>query len=541
MSNKKTITTIDCTLRDGGYYNNWDFEPDLVQHYLQAMEDSEVDIVEIGFRFLPQNKFVGAFAYSTDEFLRDLRLPQKAKIGVMINAGEVLEYSDNIHETLDMLFHSKKNSPVSLVRIACHVSEVESSKEIALYLSQLGYDIGLNIMQISRYSNEKIEKVISEISLWDVIDVLYFADSLGNMSSDNVNSIIDLIKGNWNGPIGIHAHDNMGQALTNTVVAIKKGVSWVDATVLGMGRGAGNARMEFLLCELNRLGYSKYNSDALIYLVMEDFKLLHSKYEWGANFLYYISARDDIHPTYVQTMYNELNYDLTHVFGALQVLKDMDGHSYSQDSMVAATRGKQTDGKGGWSAIDWLAGKDVLLLGGGPSIEKYQATLVNYIIKNKLAVLSMNTNSIIPEELITAYIACHPTRIIADIDDYSQLACPLIIPVSILQNFVKERLAAIEHYDYGMSVRNNYFETMGNGCVIPSLVVGAYGLAIATDAGASRIILAGFDGFKSDDYRQAEMTSVFEIYQNTSAAVPLLSITPTNFPVPQSSVFAETI
>ena len=86
------ITHIDCTLRDGGYYNNWDFSLDFIDDYLHAMDQARVDYVEIGLRTFSREGFKGACAYSTDEFIRSLRLPRHAKFGVMVNASELIAY-----------------------------------------------------------------------------------------------------------------------------------------------------------------------------------------------------------------------------------------------------------------------------------------------------------------------------------------------------------------------------------------------------------------------------------------------------------------
>ena len=91
----KKITILDCTLRDGGYYGNWDFDRSTVKRYLAAMSIAKVDIIEIGFRFLPQKKFLGPFAYSADEYLNSLSLPTNIEVAVMVNARELIKGQDN--------------------------------------------------------------------------------------------------------------------------------------------------------------------------------------------------------------------------------------------------------------------------------------------------------------------------------------------------------------------------------------------------------------------------------------------------------------
>ena len=120
----KKIKILDCTLRDGGYYNNWNFSKDLINEYLKVMNFINIDYVEIGFRFVDKLKTKGPCAYTEEKFLRSLKIPKNLKIGVMINAADFVN-SKNIISLAKKNFRPKKNSLISLVRIACHYNEVE--------------------------------------------------------------------------------------------------------------------------------------------------------------------------------------------------------------------------------------------------------------------------------------------------------------------------------------------------------------------------------------------------------------------------------
>ena len=109
---------LDCTLRDGGYYVDWDFDRNIVNKYLSSLASTKVDIIEVGFRFLPTPKFLGAFAYSSDEYLRTLTLPSDILIAVMINASELINHENGIREGIVKLFANKTESPVDIVRVA---------------------------------------------------------------------------------------------------------------------------------------------------------------------------------------------------------------------------------------------------------------------------------------------------------------------------------------------------------------------------------------------------------------------------------------
>ena len=134
INSKSKLKVLDCTLRDGGYYNNWDFNESIVNNYLSAMSKAKVDIVEIGFRFLPQNKFLGKFAYSEDDYLNSLSLPSNISYAVMINASDLINYEDGIERAVKNLFSKKKNSPIDIIRIAAHSSDVKDCHTIAIAL-----------------------------------------------------------------------------------------------------------------------------------------------------------------------------------------------------------------------------------------------------------------------------------------------------------------------------------------------------------------------------------------------------------------------
>ena len=107
LDSSSNITILDCTLRDGGYYNKWDFDREIVERYLTAVNTSSVDVVELGFRSLPQKTFMGPYAYTTDEFISQLNLPEGPIYAVMIDGKEFIQNIDStesiINNALDLL------------------------------------------------------------------------------------------------------------------------------------------------------------------------------------------------------------------------------------------------------------------------------------------------------------------------------------------------------------------------------------------------------------------------------------------------------
>ena len=217
----KNIKMLDCTLRDGGYYNNWDFNPSIVREYLNAMADAKVDFVELGLRQFKNESFLGAHAYTTSEFLNRLDLPDGPTYGVMIDAKTILSEEGSQSENIDKLFFDAVDEKIKLVRIAAHHAEVLHCKSIVEHLKSKGYIVGLNIMQISVCDNELIRDFGKEIQEWGCLDVLYFADSLGSMLSKDITRVYSNITKHWTGDVGFHSHNNLGQGIANVIEAKK--------------------------------------------------------------------------------------------------------------------------------------------------------------------------------------------------------------------------------------------------------------------------------------------------------------------------------
>ena len=130
---------LDCTLRDGGYYNNWDFESEVVEAYLNAVSGANIDYVELGLRNFPKEGFLGAYAYTTESHINSLDLPQGPVYGVMVDAKTILESGLSIENAVSKLFVPASESKIGLVRIAAHFHEVEESGLIVKQLKKLGY------------------------------------------------------------------------------------------------------------------------------------------------------------------------------------------------------------------------------------------------------------------------------------------------------------------------------------------------------------------------------------------------------------------
>ena len=533
----KSPILLDCTFRDGGYYNNWDFDRDLIENYLSAMQAVNVDFIEIGFRGLKNNEFNGALAYSSENFLESIEIPLglKEKIGVMINGSEISDPESQI-DNLKSLFTRKENSVVTLVRIACHVEEFVACLPAATWLKDQGYVVGFNLMQVAGRKLSDIT-ALGLIASDYPIDVLYFADSMGSLNPSQVDKIVKAFQKGWKGALGIHTHDNMGYAIANTLQAIKSGVSWVDSTVTGMGRGPGNAQTEYLINALSDDTHKQGNPIKLFALIRNYFKSLQAQYGWGTNHYYFLSGKFGIHPSYIQLMLRDNRYNEEDILAVIEYLRLEGGRKFNKATLESAMLFYSKESIGSWEPANTIAGKSVLIIGTGPGIKKYKSAIEAFIQKSDVYTIALNTQSEVRQDLVDARAACHPLRLLADFSEYLEYPQPLITPASMLPNKIREKLKDKELLDFGINLANKGFKFNKNSCEVPMSLVIAYALAVATSGKAKNIYLAGFDGYPSGDPRNEEAEFIFSQYRKDEGSLPIISITPTKYQLKTQSLF----
>jgi 4-hydroxy 2-oxovalerate aldolase len=519
-----SLKLLDCTLRDGGYYNNWDFEESLVRKYIQSISKAAIDYAELGFRSNKNNRYVGPYLYTTDETLEALNLPETLGISVMVNASEIRldgEFSSIIR---GLFPRRKSDSPVDLVRLACHYHELDVARMSADFLKEAGYKIAINLMQVNDRSDSELKNFSSLFSI-DQVDCLYVADSTGSMRPGDIERVVLSIKNDWRGDIGVHTHDNMGLALINTLHARRVGATWLDSTVTGMGRGPGNAKTEELILELS---YSRGDSTKympLIDLVQEDFHPMKIKYGWGTNVFYYMAGKAGIHPTYVQHMLENQRYESQDIINLISKLSEIGAKSFDESVLEQARYFYCSAGTGAWSPRSIMAGKNILLIGGGASVLRHRNAIERYIKIHNPIVIQTNANSPVDKGLIDYYIASHPTRLMVDAHTYAERDCKLIAPISGMQPDVKMHFSGAKVLDYGLTLDPNKVEITDTGCVLSLPLVSTYAISVACSGGAAKINLVGFDGYIDRDIRNQEFERYLEKLRGFSGCPEIVSLT----------------
>jgi 4-hydroxy 2-oxovalerate aldolase len=361
------------------------------------------------------------------------------------------------------------------------------------------------------------------------IDVLYFADSMGSMTPDDTARIVGWLREGWQGDLGIHTHDNMGFALANTLRAHSEGVTWLDATVTGMGRGPGNARTEELAIEAETIRNRRANLVPMMGLIRRQFGPMKSQYGWGTNSYYYLAGKYGIHPTYIQEMIGDPRYDDEDILAVTDHLRARGGNKFNSDSLDYARQFYHGSPRGTWNPVELMDGREVLILGTGPGVAAHASALSAYVRQAQPLVLALNTQSAIDSSLIDVRIACHPVRLLADAEAYSDLPQPLITPASMLPDNLFAALQGTKLLDFGLGIETDSFEFHETYCIAPRSLVLAYALAVATSGKASNILMAGFDGYQTGDPRNEEVERMLSVYTTSCSSLSFASITHTRY------------
>jgi 4-hydroxy 2-oxovalerate aldolase len=194
---------------------------------------------------------------------------------------------------------------------------------------------------------------------------------------------------------------------------------------------------------------------------------------------------------------------------------------------------------GTWKPKDVFAGKEVLILGTGPGLTKHKNAIEQYIEKYKPIVLALNAKEQITDSLIDFRLACQPIRLLSDVKEYLKFKQPIIMPKSALSDYLQSELADKIVLDFGLGFKSNTMSFFETHCILPTTLVAAYALAVANSGKASKIYLAGFDGYGKGDVRQFESENIFKTYLSLKTKVPITSLINTSYNIPSESVYTK--
>lgn len=292
MGVRSDVKVLDATIRDGGLCNNFEFTDEFVKELYKTNIKSGVDYMEFGYKAskaLFNVKDFGKWKFCDEADLRSIVGDNISdmKIAVMADVGRCDFKTD---------FLPKEESVIDMVRVACYIHQIPAAIEMIEYLHDLGYETTCNIMAVSQVGSDQIVQALEMLASTSV-DVIYLVDSYGSLYPENASALAKTyleIAEKSGKKVGFHAHNNQNLAFANTIETLSYGVSYLDATAQGMGRGAGNCAMELLLGFLKNPKYNLYS--LLLFIEKYMLPLKEQGVVWGYDLQYMFTGQLNRHP-----------------------------------------------------------------------------------------------------------------------------------------------------------------------------------------------------------------------------------------------------
>jgi 4-hydroxy 2-oxovalerate aldolase len=285
------LKVLDCTIRDGGLVNEHAFDDAVVRAVYETCVDAGIDYMEIGYKgskklFAP-GKF-GDFKFCDEDHMRRIvgENDTSLKLAAMADA-EKTDYHEDILPA--------EKSVLDVIRVATYVHQLPVAVDMIKDAADKGYEVTCNLMAISIAQEAEIDQAL-EVLAETPASTIVVVDSFGSLYGEQVARLVKKYLAALEGTgkeVGIHAHNNQQLAFANTIEAVVQGANRLDATVAGMGRGAGNCPMELLIGFLRN---PAYRVRPVLQLLQDHFVELQDKLQWGALVPYNITGQLNQHP-----------------------------------------------------------------------------------------------------------------------------------------------------------------------------------------------------------------------------------------------------
>ena len=513
MDLNNNITLLDCSLRDGGYYNNWDFEENFVALYRDKIKSLPIDYIEIGYRNLVQKEYRGKYFYCPLPIL-----------------DQWVEFSDQLVLMLDEI-----NTPIEEVeamiqpcigkakmfRIATKPNRISQGIALAKKIKNAGFEVGLNIMYLSEW--DQYDDFFDQFKgIENHIDYLYMADSYGAVLPDYIVKTVKKLKSITSVKLGYHGHNNLEMGLINALKAIEHGVEIIDASITGMGRGAGNLKTELLLTYLAAEKLKEVNFEHLDALVNQ-FETLQATYQWGNNLAYMVSGANSIPQKEVMNLITRRYYSIDNAIKYLGFKSENEAAKNSYPKLNT----KKTKAS-------------ILIIGGGPSTLKHLDAIKSFIHQNEgLTLLFSSARHIASftefKNTYTILVGAEGKRLEENIRKGSfNNHCILPPPPHKITPYIPEELIGncVELADTIFSKEN---------CDAHLAVT----LQAAIELGGKEVFLIGFDGYTATELNEREAffmqenQLIFDHFIQRQENIQLKSLSPTAYEnIAISSIYA---
>ena len=506
---------LDCTLRDGGYYTEWDFHQDLVHSYFTSFNELPIDYLEIGYRSNPMKEYLGEYFYCPDYVMEKVKKLSNKKLVIILNEKDVRP------EHLDNLLSPCKGS-IDMIRIALDPENLGRALKLAEGIKRLGFEVGFNVMYMSKW--KQYGNFLQQIKEVDgVADYFYMVDSYGGVYPQDIKETIDLVKQRTSCKIGFHGHNNLELALINSLTAVEHGADIIDATVTGMGRGAGNLKTELLLTALNAKEGKKVDFNALSNVV-DAFENLQKHHGWGTNLPYMVSGANSLPQKDVMEWVTRRFYSFNSIIRALNNQKE----KVQDNQKLPVFQPSKKYGQ-------------VVIIGGGPNAKLHQEAVKEFIrtLDNPCLIHASSKNAANYQDISADQFFClvgnEGHRLESVFHNLNQFTGQCVLPPfprkmgTYVPAAISNKSFELEKIAFTDRLQDSHT---------------ALALQTALVLGAQEIHLVGYDGYQENTITQLEKNLsdenefLIEAFKK-SQGPSLHSLTPTNYKnLPVSSVYS---
>lgn len=474
------LNLLDCTLRDGGYVNNWHFGYTAICDILKKLVVSNVDYIECGYLSQKKGGSLDDTQFSDFGDINQV-LPEKhltQNYAVMINFGEY---------DINAIPVAGEEAPI--IRVCFHKKVADAAIEYCRQLKEKNYKVFVQPMASMNYTDTEFIELIYKTNAIKA-DAFYIVDSFGVMELRDFRRLIAIVDYNLDQEImlGYHSHNNLQQAYGNAKFFVEQNLQHaliLDATVYGMGRGAGNLNMELFASYLNKNYGKNYNIDAFLDIMDEYLKPVFSEHSWGYSLPFYLSAQYNCHPNYANYFSDKNTLTNKSMKQLLSSLPNEVKISYSAEKAEEYYQAFQKrlidDRNTLYELKKVFEGREILVLAPGKSLVKNKDKVMKHIEAYNPIVVAVN---VVPVGYHCDYLICTNEKRLKKLK--LPEGCGLILSSNIA-NTEEWSQALVINYSSYLSEENLIADN-------PTLML----MQLFVNIGIKKVAVAGFDGYSPD-------------------------------------------
>lgn len=387
-----TIKLLDCTLRDGGYINDWKFGKNSIKEIIRALINANVDIVEMGF-LRKADDYTPSKDAARWERIVDLEqyLPKDLKQTVM---GAMC-----IHNFYDTTFlPDAEKTSIRMLRVTFHHYDYREGLAFCKRAAEKGYLIGCNPINIMGYGDDELLRLIEAVN--EVHPYVFsIVDTFGSMMQNDLNRIISLVEHNLEQGImlGLHLHENLSQSFWLAQYFLNQQLRRdviIDGSLMGMGRTPGNLPLELMANYLNENFDANYKIDCMLDTIEDHISPLKGKCEWGYSPAYFLSARYNLHRNYAQYYLDKGNLthrDMNHILSRITKEKKLLFDAEYAETLYRQYVGQEADDEEDRKRLkERLADCQVVILAPGKTLLSYRQQIKKETEEKNTVVITCN-------------------------------------------------------------------------------------------------------------------------------------------------------